>query len=114
MKVRHTFLTTLLMAVLAQLVFAQTEAELRFVEGLNNICLMAKSMLPVVVIALFAIAAIAYAAGQVFGAEMRGRATGWAINMVVGAIIGLIIYMLAEPILGLFIAPEQIPTDFCK
>jgi hypothetical protein len=84
-----------------------------FVEGMNKLCVMLTTALPIIVIALFALAAIAYAAGQVFGAEMRGRATGWAMNMVVGAIIALIIYLLKEPILSMLWQGE-IPENFCK
>jgi hypothetical protein len=84
-----------------------------FAEGMSKLCVMITTALPIIVIALFALAAIAYAAGQVFGAEMRGRATGWAMNMVVGAVIALIIYLLKEPILSM-LWQGPIPENFCK
>jgi Na+-driven multidrug efflux pump len=110
----HIFMGFVLSLLLATIVFAQTETEERFISGLNGVCKMAKNLLPIIVIVLFVIAAVAYGAGQIFGAEMRGRATGWAINMVVGAIIGLIIFLLSEPVLTMFMSPDQIPQEFCK
>ncbi|MFH8120413.1 MAG: hypothetical protein QXS37_06430 [Candidatus Aenigmatarchaeota archaeon] len=77
--------------------------EERLIVGLNNLCITLKDLLPIVVVALFALAAIAYAVGQVFGAEMRSRATSWAMNMVVGGIVALIIWLIAKPVIQMLL-----------
>ena len=108
------FVFLIMVAILvATLAFAQEPQE-RFVTGLNNICIMVKNLLPIVVILLFVIAALVYGVGQIFGAEMKSKAQSWATNMVVGAIIGLIIWVLTKPILSLFLPEEAIPTSFCE
>jgi accessory gene regulator protein AgrB len=101
-------------AVLISVAFAQvTDAQLRFISGMNDLCVMLTSVLPIITILLFVIAAVAYGAGQIFGAEMRSRATSWATTMVVGAIIALLIWMLAKPILGIFSPDIANLQNFC-
>jgi uncharacterized membrane protein YraQ (UPF0718 family) len=113
------FLSIIILLILISIVFAGSEKiNERLVYGLNNLCIMLKNLLPIVVIALFALAAIAYAIGQVFGAEMRSRATSWAMNMVVGGIVALIIWLLAKPIIQMLIGEEAFTAygieNFCE
>jgi len=111
---RHT--PMIVLVFLCSIVLAQElgESQFRFVEGLNNICSMMMSILPIITIVLFVVAAVAYGAGHIFGAEMKSRATSWATSMIVGAIIALIITLLARPLLGLFMpSGTEIPADFC-
>jgi uncharacterized membrane protein YraQ (UPF0718 family) len=113
---------TLLLSIivlLISIVFAGSEKiSERLAQGLNNLCIMLKNLLPIVVVALFALAAIAYAIGQVFGAEMRSRATSWAMNMVVGGIVALIIWLLAKPVIQMLIGEEAFVEygieNFCE
>lgn len=115
-KMKIAFVFVALIAVTA-LVFAQTdttEAQERFITGMNNLCVMLVNVLPIITILLFVIAAVAYGAGQVFGAEMRSRATSWATTMVVGAIIALLIFLLAKPILGVFYPDIAQVETFCS
>ncbi|MBD3389664.1 hypothetical protein GF415_01780, partial [Candidatus Micrarchaeota archaeon] len=62
--------------------------------GLCELYDMVSTLLAVVVFVLIVVAAIVYAAGQVMGAETRARASVWATSMIVGAIIGIVIYLL--------------------
>jgi uncharacterized membrane protein YraQ (UPF0718 family) len=98
--------------------FASEKISERLAYGLNNFCIMLKNLLPIVVVALFALAAIVYAIGQVFGAEMRSKATSWAMNMVVGGIVALIIWLLAKPIIQMLIGEESFTEygieEFCE
>ncbi|MBI5228254.1 hypothetical protein HY988_06705 [Candidatus Micrarchaeota archaeon] len=48
---------------------------------------------------LIVLAGAIYAIGQILGAETRARATVWATAMLTGAVIGIIIYILAPVIL---------------
>jgi cytochrome b subunit of formate dehydrogenase len=45
------------------------------------------------------LAAIAYAAGNVMGAEAGARAKVWATNLIIGAAIGVVLYIVAPPVL---------------
>jgi len=56
-------------------------------------------VLPVIAFVLFVLAGAVYAAGQFFGAEMRAKAVGWAMNMITGAIIGLILEAVLPSVL---------------
>ena len=67
-----------------------------------SLCNIINDLLPIFGFVLFVLAGVAYAAGQFFGAEMRGRSMGWAMNMVVGAIIAFILYALGPVILTAF------------
>lgn len=46
-------------------------------------------------------AGVVYASGQLMGAETRARANTWATAMLVGAIIAILIVVVAPPVLGL-------------
>lgn len=72
-------------------------------EGIKSgVCMLAdyaKALMGAIVFALIIMAAIVYAAGQVLGAETRARASVWATAMIVGAVIGIIIFVLVPSIL---------------
>jgi len=108
----------LVLLLLLSIVFATSKISERLAAVLNDLCLTLRNLLPLVVIALFALAALAYGVGQVFGAEMRSRATSWAMNMVVGGIVALIIWLLAKPILQMLIGAESFSEygieEFCE
>ncbi|MCX8166659.1 MAG: hypothetical protein N3E37_02295 [Candidatus Micrarchaeota archaeon] len=83
------------------LLFAQSEGgfdRLRVV--LVDLCRQLKALLPIVVVLMLIAAAVVYVAGQLLGAETRSRANVWATSMLVGAIIGVLIVLLAPPIAG--------------
>jgi len=68
-------------------------------KALCEINCLVSGILPVMAFVLFVLAGVAYAVGQFFGAEMRAKAIGWAMNMIVGAIIGLILSAIGPTIL---------------
>ncbi|MCS7109545.1 MAG: hypothetical protein NZ903_01980 [Candidatus Micrarchaeota archaeon] len=102
-------------SLLISLIYAQASGEItiRLVQSLNNLCVQMTQILPIIAIVLFVLAALVYGIGHVFGAEMKTKAIGWATSMVVGAIISILIFLLAKPILGIFV-PEMATTDFCS
>jgi len=69
-----------------------------------------KGILPVVALLMIVLAGVVYAAGQVMGAEMRSRATVWAQTLLIGAIIGLLIAGLADPLVKLFSGQQLFTT----
>lgn len=94
---------TFAVLLLSVLVFAQTTAGAGALS--NVLCAIyniIKDLLPVIGFVLFVLAGVAYAAGNFFGAEMRAKATGWAMNMIVGAIVAFILSILGPIILKSF------------
>ncbi len=59
------------------------------------------NILPAVIGALVLFAAVIFAAGQMVGAETRARANVWATNMLIGAALGVLVYVLVPWFLGL-------------
>ena len=60
------------------------------------------TILPTLALIMFLFAGLAYAAGQVFGAEMRAKAQGWAMSLLVGGIVGIFIAVLAPILVQIF------------
>ena len=81
--------------------------------GLCQLYLMVEQLLAVVVFVLIVVAAIIYAAGQVMGAETRARASVWATSMIIGAVIGIVIYLLVPMILGTMLGEDNL-ADTCS
>ncbi len=64
------------------------------------------TILPTLALIMFLFAGLAYAAGQVFGAEMRAKAQGWAMSLLVGGIIGIFIAVLAPILVDIFVGMD--------
>lgn len=62
--------------------------------ALRDLCTMTRNVLFVSAILLVVVGAAVYAIGQMLGSETRARATVWATSMFVGAIIGILIYVI--------------------
>ncbi|QLJ52204.1 MAG: hypothetical protein Sv326_0029 [Candidatus Fermentimicrarchaeum limneticum] len=62
------------------------------------------TILPTLALIMFLFAGLAYAAGQVFGAEMRAKAQGWAMSLLVGGILGIFIAVLAPILVSIFVS----------
>jgi len=62
------------------------------------------TILPTLALIMFLFAGLAYAAGQVFGAEMRAKAQGWAMSLLVGGIVGIFIAVLAPILVGILVS----------
>ena len=60
-------------------------------ELMNNICYSLRGMMPVVSLTLLVVAGLVYAIGKVLGQEYRSKTESWAISIVIGAIIGLVL-----------------------
>jgi len=73
------------------------------------------TVLPTLALIMFLFAGLAYAAGQVFGAEMRAKAQGWAMSLLVGGIIGIFIAVLAPILVTIFtgMAPASMTYTAC-
>ncbi len=84
--------------------------------GLNNICVDLKNILPVISIGVLVLGGVVYGGGQMLGAEMRSRASSWAQSMIIGAVIGLLIGFSAPSITKFIIslAGGDSDIDWCE
>ncbi|MCX8202422.1 MAG: hypothetical protein N3G74_01275 [Candidatus Micrarchaeota archaeon] len=90
----------LTLLILFSISFAQTTTGSdRIKKAICDVYKIVDGVLPVMAFVLFVLAGVAYAAGNFFGAEMRAKATGWAMNMITGAIIALILSAIGPTIL---------------
>ena len=60
-------------------------------------------LLPTIALVMFMLAGLAYAAGQAFGAETKARAQNWAMNLLVGGVVGIVLAIIAPAILNIFV-----------
>ena len=108
---KFIILFTLLFAL--NVIYAANEANIT-----KAICCVyntVNDVLPVIAFVLMVLAGAVYAAGQFFGAEMRAKAVGWAMNMITGAIIGLILNAVLPSILSyLYQGPDTISSSLCS
>ena len=63
--------------------------------ALTELCNFFDTILPIGIMLVIVLAGIVFAIGQTMGAETRARANVWATNLMIGAIIGAVVYVLA-------------------
>ena len=68
--------------------------------ALKDLCTTAKGLLGVAALLMIILGAVTYAAGQMLGAETRARASVWATNMFIGAVIGILIYIIVPTVIN--------------
>jgi len=71
--------------------------------GLCYFKILVTGVLPTLALILFLFAGLAYAAGQAFGAETKAKAQGWAMSLLVGGIIGIVLAVLAPILVQIFV-----------
>jgi uncharacterized membrane protein YgcG len=92
---------------------ASTSANLTSV--LSCACGTAYNLLPPISMLLVLAAALTFAAGQIFGAETRARATGWATAMITGAIVGFFLAaILPSLVMTLANQPSSSWKNYCS
>jgi len=69
---------------------------------LCNIKALIVGIIPTVALIMFLLAGLVYAAGQTFGAEMKAKAQGWAMSLLVGGIIGIVLAVIAPLLVDTF------------
>ena len=95
----------LLLVCLSTPVFATTAQMATTIR--NALCgfqTLVYTVLPTLALIMFLFAGLAYAASQVFGAEMRAKAQGWAMSLLVGGILGIFIAVLAPILVEIFVS----------
>ncbi len=68
-------------------------------DAVSQLCLNLKSLIPVVAMMMLVLGGVIYAAGQMMGAETRARANVWATACLTGALIAILIVVVAQPVL---------------
>ena len=103
---------TLFVVLFAGFGFAPTGGdEQSIATGICSLYNTVNVVLGAVIFVLIVLAAVVYAAGQVMGAETRARASVWATSMIVGAVIGIIIYVLVPPILSAMLSGTSVAVE---
>ena len=69
-------------------------------DAITQLCISLKAMLPVAAMLMIILAGVIYAAGQMMGAETRARANVWATAALTGALIAILIAVVAPPVLS--------------
>jgi uncharacterized protein YacL len=81
-------------------------------KGLCGFQALVYGVLPTLALIMFLFAGLAYAAGQAFGAEMRAKAQGWAMSLLVGGIIGIFLAVLAPILVQIFLSMGNFGTVY--
>ena len=76
-------------------------------DAIVSLCKDLRSLLPIAAMLMIVIAGVIYAAGQMMGAETRARANVWATAALVGAVIAILIVVIAPPVLQIIMPSTQ-------
>jgi hypothetical protein len=74
--------------------------------GVQSLCSSLRSLLPVAAMLMIIVAGVIYASGQIMGAETRARANVWATAALTGALIAILIVVVAPPVLNAIYAGQ--------
>ncbi|MEM2908688.1 MAG: hypothetical protein QW171_00850 [Candidatus Bilamarchaeaceae archaeon] len=85
------------------------------ISAMQGLCRLVQSFLGIAAVLLVVLAGVTYAIGQMMGAETRARAAVWATSMLTGAVIGIVIYLIAPYVIALLMGktPPSI-SDPCS
>ena len=100
MDIQKMLLDMFVFSMLFGIGFAEDTATTSIQAGLCELYCLINSVLVIVVFLLIVAAAVVYAGGQLLGAETRARASVWATSMFIGALIGVLIYVIMPMILN--------------
>ncbi|MCX6773095.1 MAG: hypothetical protein NTV88_05000 [Candidatus Micrarchaeota archaeon] len=75
-------------------------------DAFSTLCIQAKSLLPVTAMLMLVMGGVIYAAGQLLGAETRARANVWATACLTGALIAILMVVVAPPVLQMIYSDQ--------
>jgi len=108
MNAKHVSYALLFSFLLVGMSFASPTPTDDLKKALTELCKGVRSLVPVAAMLMILLAAVIYATGQMMGAETRARANVWATSCLTGALIGLLIAVIAPNVLDL-LAPNMVP-----
>ena len=82
-------------------------------KAIDDLCLSLKALLPVAAMLMIMVAGVIYASGQIMGAETRARANVWATAALVGALIAILIVVVAPPVMNAIYGGDRITASIC-
>ncbi len=97
MKFGKALLFAFTLFLFAGFAFATPTSQLK--NALSSLCNGLSTMVPVAAMLMVLLASVIYATGQMMGAETRARANVWATSALTGAIIGILISVIAPSVL---------------
>ena len=97
MKFGKAIFLAFTLSLLAGFAFATPTSQLK--NALSSLCSGLSTMVPVAAMLMVLLASVIYATGQMMGAETRARANVWATSALTGAIIGILISVIAPSVL---------------
>jgi hypothetical protein len=83
--------------------FADPTSQLK--AALTDLCVGLRELVPVAAMLMVLLASVIYATGQMMGAETRARANVWATSALTGALIGILISVIAPAVLQIIAGP---------
>ncbi|VVC01054.1 Uncharacterised protein [uncultured archaeon] len=101
MEIRKTIYAALFLACLSGFAFSITPVNptSQLQNALSQLCQGLNTLVPVAAMLMVLLAAVIYATGQMMGAETRARANVWATSCLTGALIGILISVIAPAVL---------------
>jgi len=97
MKFGKAMSLVFMLSLLAGFAFAAPTSTLKTAPG--SLCYGLSQMVPVAAMLMVLLASVIYATGQMMGAETRARANVWATSALTGALIGILIAVIAPSVL---------------
>jgi len=92
----------LIVLALVSVAFAATVSGLSQVtSAMSSLCTALTTMLPVAAMLMIILAGVIYAAGQMMGAETRARTNVWATACLTGALMAILIAVVAPSVLNM-------------
>ena len=85
---------------LAASVFAATSLLTSVTSAMSALCAGLTQMLPVAAMLMVILAGVIYASGQMMGAETRARTNVWATAALTGALMAILIAVVAPAVIG--------------
>ena len=101
----------LIVLALVSLAFAGTGGLAGFQTGLGTVCSQLKLVLPVAAMLMIIAAGVIYATGQIMGAETRARANVWATACLTGALMAILIVVIAPAVFDLVAGTTMNPVS---
>ena len=75
-------------------------------DAVSQLCIGLRSLIPVIAMMMLILGGVIYAAGQMLGAETRARANVWATACLTGALIAILMVVVAQPVLQAIYNPS--------
>ncbi|MEM2138462.1 MAG: hypothetical protein QW568_05220 [Candidatus Anstonellaceae archaeon] len=94
-------LAVLFVAFLFSLAFTASSPLSTTKAAMREFCNGLRAVLPVAAMLMVVVAGGIYASGQAMGAETRARANVWATAALVGALVAVLIWAIAPPVLSM-------------